>query len=273
MELTLEDPAVAAYESLAPFYDLYTQDYEHDRWLGNIEAVAIAHGLLGRRLLDVGCGTGRSFMPMVARGYEVTACDISEAMVERARELSAGTGAEVVVADVRALPVLGRFDLVTCMDDALNYLLSDAELALAFDGVARNMRPGGIFAFDLNTLHCYRHHFARDMAVDVDGTFFCWRGEGDGSAIEPGATMRSVIEVFASDGGDCWRRFQSRHVQRHHPPELVERLLAEAGFELVDRRGQVTDAHFEPVGDDEVHMKLDYFARKLPTSALEEVTG
>ena len=73
MATQIEDPAVAAYELLAPFYDLYTHDYGHDDWLANIEAIALEHGLSGRRLLDVGCGTGKSFVPMLALGYDVTA--------------------------------------------------------------------------------------------------------------------------------------------------------------------------------------------------------
>jgi SAM-dependent methyltransferase len=264
MTLLLEDPARAAYDSLAPFYERYTHDYEYDRWLSAIEAVLLEHGLRGRRLLDVACGTGKSFMPMLERGYEVTACDISPAMVERARELVVGSDANVLVADMRELPVLGRFDLVTSLDDALNYLLTDDELRMAFEGVARNLRPGGLFAFDLNTLRCYRQYFARDIAVEVEGAFFCFRGEGDPDSVEPRASICSVIEVFTTDDGECWQRSSSRHVQRHHPPELVEQLLWETGFELVDRRGQVTGGRLLPAGDEDLHMKLDYFARRLP---------
>src|SRR5256885_6693798 len=132
MATQIEDPAVAAYELLAPFYDLYTHDYGHDGWLANIEAIAIDHGLAGHRLLDVGCGTGKSFLPMLARGYEVTACDISPGMVERASEAG---DAEVFVADARELPEVGPFDLAIALDDALNYLLSDEELAMGVDGM------------------------------------------------------------------------------------------------------------------------------------------
>src|SRR3954453_21014515 len=138
MATQIEDPAVAAYELLAPFYDLYTHDYPHEDLLGEIEAIALQHGLGGRRLLDIGCGTGKSFMPMLARGYEVTACDISPGMVSRARQAAKGTGADVLVADARELPDLGRYDLAMALDDALNYTLSDEELAAAFDGIARN---------------------------------------------------------------------------------------------------------------------------------------
>lgn len=264
MDLTYEDPTLAAYESLAPFYDSYTHNYGHAAWLANIERIALSHGLRGNRLLDVGCGTGKSFLPLLERGYEVTACDISPAMAERASE-AGGDDARILVADARELPVLGRFDLVTSIDDALNYLLSEEELAMTFEGVARNLRPGGLFAFDLNTISCYRDYFLRDMAVEVDGAFFCWRGEAEPGDIEPGALVMASIEVFASNDGECWRRSSSRHVQRHHPPEVVERLLAQAGFALVERRGHVVGSQLDPVGDEHTHVKLDYFARRLPS--------
>ena len=38
----------------------------------------------GERVLDVACGTGKSFMPFLARGWDVTACDLSPAMLARA---------------------------------------------------------------------------------------------------------------------------------------------------------------------------------------------
>jgi SAM-dependent methyltransferase len=264
MAAQVEDPTYAAYELLAPFYDSYTRDYGHDVWLANLEAIALSHGLRGNRLLDVGCGTGKSFMPMVERGYDAVGCDLSPAMVELARAAAAGS-AEVLVADARDLPVLGRFDLVTSLDDALNYVVSDEELGMAFAGVARNLRPGGMFVFDLTSLATYRKYFCVDMASDEGDSFFCWRGEADPEGTGAGSVVGSTIEVFTTEDGDSWRRFSSRHVQRHHPPERVAELLARAGFELLSRRGQVTGAQIDPVGDDEQHAKLVYFARRAPT--------
>lgn len=268
MATQIDDPTFAAYELLAPFYDSYTRGFGHDRWLANLEAIAIEHGLRGNRLLDVGCGTGKSFLPLLERGYEVTGCDISPAMVEIARERAGA--ADVLVADARDLPVLGRFDLVTSLDDALNYVLSDEELGMTFAGIARNLRPGGLFVFDLTALAGYRRFFTRDMAMEDGRAFFCWRGQADAAKTVPGSIVGSVIEVFSTDDGECWRRLSSRHVQRHHPPEVVERLLSAAGFELLSRRGQMTGAQIDPVGDDEHHSKLVYFARRAPTSC---VTG
>jgi hypothetical protein len=55
-------------------------------------------------------------------------------------------------------------------------------------------------------------------------------------------------------------------VQRHHPPETVERLLEQAGFELLSVRGQVSGGEIVPGGDETLHRKLLYFARRGPTS-------
>src|SRR5437879_1305359 len=73
--------ALGAYETLAPYYDSFTAAYDHDNWLSELEAIAKCHGLRGRRLLDVACGTGKSFIPLLERGYQTTACDLSPAMV------------------------------------------------------------------------------------------------------------------------------------------------------------------------------------------------
>jgi SAM-dependent methyltransferase len=258
------DPALSAYEALAPFYNAYTADYGHERWLGNLESRAVDLGLDGNELLDVACGTGHSFLPLLARGYEVTACDISPSMAERAAAAAAELGgADVRVADMRELPRLGAFDLVTCLDDALNYLLSDEELEEAMHGFARNLRPGGLVVFDLNTLGTYRGFFTRDAAVDSDGTFFCWRGEADEDAA-PGVLASSTIEVFFPAAGDngSWRRTRSRHVQRHHSPAHLRELLGRAGHELLDLRGQVTGEFLDPDPSEDRHVKFVYFARR-----------
>jgi ubiquinone/menaquinone biosynthesis C-methylase UbiE len=63
--------ALATYEAFAPFYDLYTSDHGHDEWMADIDSILRRQGLVGQRLLDVACGTGRSLIPMLRRGYAV----------------------------------------------------------------------------------------------------------------------------------------------------------------------------------------------------------
>jgi SAM-dependent methyltransferase len=258
---TTADPAEHAYASLAPFWDRFTADYDYDLWLARIDDRARTLGVFGRRLLDIGCGTGRSFAPMLGRGYDVTACDLSGDMVDVARGKFADVVEEIFVADMRALPACGEFDLVTCIDDAINYLLSDEELADAFRGVADVLAPGGVYAFDVNSLNTYRTTFAQTFVSEDPGGVFCWRGETQ-PAFGPGDSASATIEMFIEDEDDVWHRLTGRHVQRHHGPDAVVAALEAAGLECAAVVGQWPGCRFDECVDETRQIKLVYFARK-----------
>src|ERR1700761_4581870 len=76
-----ERGAEIAYEAIAPVYDEFTDHHDYEDWLGTLLPELERHGLIRGRLLDVACGTGKSFLPMLWRGWEVSACDVSAAMV------------------------------------------------------------------------------------------------------------------------------------------------------------------------------------------------
>jgi SAM-dependent methyltransferase len=248
-----------AYEPLAPLYDRFTAAYDHERWLTAVEKLAQEHGLAGRRLLDVGCGSGKSFMPMLERGYDVTACDISPAMVDEARCKAAGR-ARVEVADMRALPPLGRFDLITCLDDAVNYLLDEGDLEAALVSMRALLVPAGLLVFDTNTLHTYRSIFSTVFVLEDDGAFFCWRGEGEPDC-EPGSVCSATIEAFASAKGPLWSRASSRHVQRHYPRASVLRALERAGLDCLTVKGQSPGVRLSDEPDESQNTKLVYLVR------------
>ena len=208
----LDDPALEAYEALAPFYDLFTDGYSYDTLLAELERLALDHGLAGRRLLDVGCGTGKSFLPMLARGYEVAGCDLSPAMVELAREKLPPGLVDLFVADMRDLPPAGPFDLITCLDDAINYLVDPGDLVPALSGMAANLAPGGLVVFDVNTLSTYRGVFSGQGVRESDDVVFCWRGRA-GEDWEPGAALSAQLDVFTRAGR---RRLGAGH--RPPPP-------------------------------------------------------
>jgi SAM-dependent methyltransferase len=260
MTLTAPPPAAEAYDALADFYDLFTAHHRHDVWLARLEALALECGLAGRRVLDVGCGTGKSLLPLAGRGYEVTGCDQSAGMLGRARS-AVPDDVELFEADMRDLPDLGHFDLITCLDDAVNYLLGDDDLVRALAGMARLLAPGGLAVFDVNTLRSYRTFYAETHVVDTDDAFLCWRGHGDASEGFP-RRASATIEIFARAGTECWQRSRSEHRQRHWDRSEVLRACAAAGLRCVAIRGQRPGAVIEREADEDVHTKVVYVAAR-----------
>jgi SAM-dependent methyltransferase len=236
----MSSPARDAYDVAADVYDDFTAHHDYDGWTALIERLAREHGLAGDRLLDVGCGTGNSFMPLLERGYRVTACDISPRMLARAR-VKCGGRARLSVADLRSLPRLGSFDLVLAIDDVLNYLTA-AELPAAFRGVAANLAAGGVLVFDVNTELTYRTFFADRAQQGV----LTWHGHVDAERFRPGGAARATLDA----GG-----LVSRHVQHHHPPRVVLRALRAAGLRPAAVLGMdLTGGLGAPV-DETVHTK------------------
>ncbi len=248
------DHARDAYEHIAPYYDRFTAHHDYELWLGNLLAAARPLGLEGRRLLDVACGTGKSFLPMLERGWEVTATDISPAMAKLAAAKSAGA-ASVGVADMRTLPHLGAFDLVWCLDDAVNYLGDDTELGLALGAIADNLAPTGLLIFDTNTLLTYRSFFAETQVHRLGEVRLVWRGRCRSDA-PPGCEAEASFEVVNADGTSD----TAVHRQRHFPAEQVADCLERAGLRLLELFGHGFDARLEQPLDESRHTKAVYIA-------------
>jgi SAM-dependent methyltransferase len=259
MDVSVASDTRAAYDALAPVYDGLTAHHDYELWLTQLLGLAHHHGLAGRRALDVACGTGKSFMPLVRRGYDVTACDLSPGMVALARRRARGHGVRVSVADMRRLPVLcDRADLVTCLDDAVNYLHGPAELRAGLAGMRANLRAGGLLVFDVNTLATYRAVFCEGVSWS-DGAHR-YASTGEPRPVEPGALFATTLRAWR-DGALV---AQSRQVQRHHSGAELRRALRDVDLEPLGLYGSAADGSHERPPDEGRHVKFVAVARRPP---------
>ena len=127
------------------------------RWSGrpNGRLLAEVASLTPGRALDVGCGEGADAIWLASRGWTVTAIDISDVAVTRAREAADRVGAAVewVRGDALQAPFpAGSFDLVSMQYPALPKAAGEAAVRALLDTV----RPGGLLLavyHDLNDEH------------------------------------------------------------------------------------------------------------------------
>jgi SAM-dependent methyltransferase len=114
-------------------------------WSGrpNGRLVAEVADLAPGRALDVGCGEGADAIWLARCGWRVTAIDISDVALDRAREAAALTGASVewVCGDALQTPFpAGSFDLVSLQYPALPNAAGETAVRKLLDAV----RPGGV---------------------------------------------------------------------------------------------------------------------------------
>ena len=220
------DSALAVYEAFAPIYNEFNHANDYEMWLGRtLLPVLRDHGLEeGGKALDVACGTGRAFRPLLQRGWEVRGCDLSPAMLELAAR-EGGDEVALEVADMRDLPELGAFDLVLSLNDSVNYLLGDDDLTVALAKMRANLADGGLLIFDVNSRSAFAGGYSGSHEVEHEGSRWRWTGRGE---VEP-----SIFETEIS--GD--RIEPIKQLERFRPEGEVLEAMQAAGLRTVAAYG------------------------------------
>ncbi|MBL8777565.1 MAG: class I SAM-dependent methyltransferase [Acidimicrobiales bacterium] len=140
-----QDPDRFSAAQQAVEWDRRYGEHGDIRWSGrpNGRLVAEVAGLAPGRALDVGCGEGADAIWLAARGWTVTAVDVSEVALERARAAAdeAGVVVEWIGGDALTTPLpTGTFDLVSIQYPALPKATGEAAVRALLDTV----RPGGV---------------------------------------------------------------------------------------------------------------------------------
>jgi SAM-dependent methyltransferase len=251
-----EHAALVTYEEFARIYDDFNHLNNYEMWLGEKLLPELEErGLRKGRVLDVGCGTGRAFEPLLSRGWKIHGCDLSPAMLERARQ-QFGDQVELDVADMRELPVFGRFELALVLNDAVNYLLGDGELEQALRSIRANLAPDGLLLFDTNSRLMFRLAYESDEdAVVKDGRTWTWSGVGRSDDSAP--VYQARIE------GDGIEPIVNK--ERYFEVAEVEAAIEGAGLEclaVLGQREEGSEVVLREPPDDEADHKIVYIARQ-----------
>ena len=175
------------------------------------------------RILDVGCGAGRTTIPLRAMGYDVVAFDPSTALIEAARRRAPSIpwlrmdAADLAFADATFDAALFSYNGLDCI-----YPLAARERALA--EVRRVLTPGAPFVLSANSLI---------------GRFF------SGGFVYPTGhlhTLRFLVDQLGNrDVGDHYFVFRDgsgRMLLHFGSPARTSVQLARAGFERITVRGR-----------------------------------
>ena len=147
-EANPQEPVAAAWDRGSASYDVErSRDAVYETCLATTRDAI--ESLAPRRLLDVGCGTGLTTMPVCKPGRLVVAADYSFASLQQLRRKPGAP--PTIQADICNLPFRsGTFDVVMCAN-TLQHLKPDVQV-LAIEELRRLVEPGGAMVL---TVHHY----------------------------------------------------------------------------------------------------------------------
>jgi SAM-dependent methyltransferase len=221
----------------------------YDDWYGDVTDVdgTVATMLtLGGPVLELGIGTGRLALPMVAAGLAVTGVDASAAMVAALRTKPGGSDLEVLVADMSEHLPPGPFATVLLACNTIFNLSDPIRQAAVFAQAAAVLSPGGHLVIEAAVpaeSSQERAEAVRVRSIDPDRVVLSV------SAAEPnGQVFGQFIDISAD--GIVMRPWRIRMIGPAQLDDLAER----AGFTLLTRHAGWRRERFGP--DAETHVSI-----------------
>lgn len=217
------------YHWLAEYYDdVFASarppiDAARERFIGKLLASA-------ETACDLACGPGNTALDFARRGIRTYAVDLSPGMcrLTRQKARAAGLPVRVIRGDMRDFRLPEPVDLVSCECDAVNHVPHKSDLARVAQSVARALKPGGHFYFDVNNALGFRGYWDRDVWIEIPGVCLTMRNGHDPKA----SRAWSDIEWFVRDGRH-WERHSERVEEICWTAREVRTALRDAGFSRV----------------------------------------
>jgi len=220
------------YEEL---FENYAEGYDREAFtqgtLGEVDFIeAEAGGDRRKKILDVGCGTGRHAVELAKRGYEVTGLDLSETQLRKARAKAAEAGVKVkfIRADARDFRIDTLFDLAIMICEGAFPLMETDEMNFRIlKNITHALKPGGKLIFTtLNALFPLFHSvkdFLNAAGQKSEGNTFDLMTFRDHSRLEI-ADDDGRLKTLVCD-------------ERYYTPSEITWLLRSLGFRTVAIHG------------------------------------
>lgn len=227
-----------SYNDFAYIYDgLMHKDVNYEQWADYIENLFDKYNINPKLVCDLACGTGNITIPMAKRGYDMTGVDISQDMLNAAREKSQGEKILYLNQSITKLDLYGSMGAFLCMIDGFNYILSPKSLENALRRIKTCfMDKDGILIFDISTRHKLQNVIGNNTFIHSErDVFYSWQNR-----YVEGKNISDMMLTFFTKENNTYRRFEERHLQRAYTEEEMKYILKKAGFESVDTYHELT---------------------------------
>lgn len=218
-----------SYSEFATVYDELMTEIPYDTYA---ELVGIAaNGVSGKKILDIGCGTGLLSVKLAKMGGDVTGVDLSPDMLRIATGRAAALNMPVTFVEqpMQQLEGFTDFDAAVIAIDSLNYVARQEEVKQTLQNVYDALKVGGVLLFDVHSIFKTDVIFMESpFTFDNERISYIWETEeGD----EP-HSVYSELAFFIRNEEGLYKRFDEVHYQRTFSVHDYVEMLENIGFSV-----------------------------------------
>ena len=219
------------YDILASVYDILDFGNFAEALTPRLVDYALRNDWMGRRIVSLGCGTGRGLQWLAQHGYLLTGVDQSEAMLEQAKaSISGGRGSvDWQQQDILSLEGINGMDMALALN-VLCEMESLKQLEAAFHCIRKTLHEGRLLIFDLYTIEglVIRYQTGDKLLHDTDDLTVFSKNHYD---FERQIQVRDYY-IYTRPENDLWQRQMASRTMRAYPVQAVVALAKRASFDI-----------------------------------------
>jgi SAM-dependent methyltransferase len=136
------------FKLYSEYYDLLYKDKDYEGEVEYIDKLIKKYQPEAKNIIDFGCGTGNHDKFLSEKGYSVLGVDLSENMIELAKDKNSNVNLDFKVGDIRTFESNKKYDVATALFHVMSYQISNEDLERAVITVKKHLNATGIFIFD-----------------------------------------------------------------------------------------------------------------------------
>lgn len=208
----------------------------------------------GGKVLDLACGTGRISIPMAQAGIDVTGLDLSQEMLEKARQKADEAGVadslRLLQGDMRNFDLGQTFSLIMIPFRSFLHLLQIHEQMKALTCIRKHLAPGGKLVMNV-FVPKISHFHEENEKMSLRGTYRLDNGEEvamwDYTRYDHFQQLCEVTRTYERTDatGLVTQRVTGRFTLRYIFPAELHHLLRLNGFKVTQRYGNFAKGAFD----------------------------
>jgi SAM-dependent methyltransferase len=136
------------FKLYSEYYDLLYKDKDYEGEVDYIDKLIKKYQPEAKNIIDFGCGTGNHDKFLSEKGYSVLGVDLSENMIELAKDKNSNVNLDFKVGDIRTFESNKKYDVATALFHVMSYQISNEDLKSSISNVNRQLNIDGLFLFD-----------------------------------------------------------------------------------------------------------------------------
>ncbi len=224
------------YSIMAYFYDIFTDDIDYCKMADRIESIFKDNNSKPQIVLDLACGTGNLTCELARRGYDLIGIDNSSEMLNIAKEKANIENQNDILflnQNMTSIDLFGTVDAVICSLDGINHLINEKSVLQCFQKANLFLNEGGLFIFDVNTLHKFKTLYSNNAFIyEKDDVFCAWQNN-----FNEKNNICTFDFTFFKKEKDKYIKFKDFIKEKAYEISTLTDLLEKANFQILNIYG------------------------------------